>query len=205
MERELDFKERRITEMEAELKLLRNEREQFVEMGVRLEIQTKELGLIMRDQKDQSGTTRKKSPLRRAGSGQKPGKGGEVSNSGAIKNLKNYFQRKLGYKNTKRPPKGSPMAVEQNNNMMNMTTVMGRSPREETGPGSLTVRSGQFTNGSMRLRTNTERLPGDNLAKEFAVLRGEGLENPLDSLNNTIDVGDIHYQTTRPSQKRFTS
>ena len=49
MERELDFKERRVTEMEAELKLLRNEREQFVEMGVRLEIQTKELGLIMRD------------------------------------------------------------------------------------------------------------------------------------------------------------
>ena len=38
MERELDFKERKITEMEAELKLLRNEREQFVEMGVRLEI-----------------------------------------------------------------------------------------------------------------------------------------------------------------------
>ena len=97
------------------------------------------------------------------------------------------------------------MAMEQNNNMVNMTTVMGRSPREDTGPGSLTVRSGQFTNGSMRLRTNTERLPGDNLAKEFAVLRGEGLENPLDSLNNTIDVGDIHYQTTRPSQKRFTS
>ena len=52
MERELDFKDRRMTEMEAELKLLRNEREQFVEMGVRLEIQTKELGLIMRDQKD---------------------------------------------------------------------------------------------------------------------------------------------------------
>lgn len=51
MERELDFKERRITEADAELKLLRSEREQFVEMGVRLEIQTKELGLIMRDQK----------------------------------------------------------------------------------------------------------------------------------------------------------
>ena len=49
MERELDFNERKITEMEAELKLLRNEREQFVEMGVRLEIQTKELGMIMRD------------------------------------------------------------------------------------------------------------------------------------------------------------
>ena len=49
MERELDFKERRITEADAELKLLRSEREQFVEMGVRLEIQTKELGLIMRD------------------------------------------------------------------------------------------------------------------------------------------------------------
>ena len=38
MERELDFKERRITEQEAELKLLRSEREQFVEMGVHLEI-----------------------------------------------------------------------------------------------------------------------------------------------------------------------
>ena len=38
MERELDFKEHRITEMEAELKILRNEREHFVEMGVRLEI-----------------------------------------------------------------------------------------------------------------------------------------------------------------------
>ena len=49
MERELDFKERRINEMESELKLLRGDREQFVEMGVRLEIQTKELGLIMRD------------------------------------------------------------------------------------------------------------------------------------------------------------
>ena len=32
MERELDFKERKITEMEAELKVLRGEREQFVEM-----------------------------------------------------------------------------------------------------------------------------------------------------------------------------
>ena len=96
------------------------------------------------------------------------------------------------------------MAVEQPNNMMNMTTAMGRSPRDDA-PGSLTVRSGQFTNGSMRLRTNTERLPGDNLAKEFAVLRGETGENPLDMLNNTIDVGDMHYQTTRPSQKRFTS
>ena len=38
MERELDFKDRRVTEMESELNLLRNEREQFVEMGVRLEI-----------------------------------------------------------------------------------------------------------------------------------------------------------------------
>ena len=49
MERELDFKERKVTEMEAELKVLRGEREQFVEMQVRLEIQHKELGLIMRD------------------------------------------------------------------------------------------------------------------------------------------------------------
>ena len=35
--------------MEAELKVLRNERESFVEMQVRMEIQHKELGLIMRD------------------------------------------------------------------------------------------------------------------------------------------------------------
>ena len=91
------------------------------------------------------------------------------------------------------------MAVAQSNNMVNMTTVLGRSPRDDMGPGTLTARSGQFTNGSMRLRTTTERLPGDNLAKEFAVLRGEGGENPLDALNNTIDVADLHYQTTRPS------
>ena len=38
MERELDFKERKVTEMEAEVKVLRGEREQFVEMQVRLEI-----------------------------------------------------------------------------------------------------------------------------------------------------------------------
>ena len=51
MERELDFKERKITELEAELKIFRNERENFVEMGVRLEIQTKELGMMTRDLK----------------------------------------------------------------------------------------------------------------------------------------------------------
>ena len=45
----MSFKAQYCKEMETELKLLRNEREQFVEMGVRLEIQTKELGLIMRD------------------------------------------------------------------------------------------------------------------------------------------------------------
>ena len=37
-------------EIETELRVLRNEREQFVEMNVRMEIQTKELGMIMRDQ-----------------------------------------------------------------------------------------------------------------------------------------------------------
>lgn len=94
------------------------------------------------------------------------------------------------------------MAAANQNAMVNMTTMIGRSPRDE---GTLTARSGQFAGGSMRLRTNTERLPGDNLAKEFAVLRGETGENPLDSLNNTVDVVDFHYQTTRPSQKRFTS
>ena len=92
MERELDFKETRITEMEAELKLLRNEREQFVEMGVRLEIQTKELGMIMRDQKDTAGGAKKRSPKARAGSGNKTARaGGEVTSSGAIMGLKHYF------------------------------------------------------------------------------------------------------------------
>ena len=160
----------------------------------------------MRDQKESSGTGKRKSPLRRAGSGQKgSSQGGQISSSGAIMNLKNYFQRKLGYSrgSTKKVSKGSPMASANQNAMVNMTTVVGRSPRDE-GPGTLTARSGQFAGGSMRLRTNPERLPGDNLAKEFAVLRGETGENPLDSLNNTVDV-DFHYQTTRPSQKRFTS
>lgn len=125
-------------------------------------------------------------------------------------NLKNYFQRKLGYRGTtKKVSKGSPMASTNQNAMVNMTTVVGRSPRDEVGPGTLTARSGQFARGSMRIRTNpSDRLPGDNLAKEFAVLRGETGENPLDSLNNTIDVADFHYQTTRPSQHkppRFTS
>lgn len=80
------------------------------------------------------------------------------------------------------------------NQMMNMTTVVGRSPREDTGPGTLTARSGQFTNGSVTLRQNTG-LPGDSLAKEFAVLRGEIGDNPLDALNNTVDVADFHYNT----------
>ena len=51
MERELSFKTQLSKETETELKLLRNEREQFNEMGVRLEIQTQELKMIMRDQK----------------------------------------------------------------------------------------------------------------------------------------------------------
>lgn len=100
MERELDFKEQRITEMEAELKLLRNEREQFEQMCVRLEIQTKELGMIMRDQKESGGNAKKRSPLRRAGSGQKTNRTGELSSSGAITGIKNYFQRKLGRRMT---------------------------------------------------------------------------------------------------------
>ena len=86
--------------------------------------------------------------------------------------------------------------------MTNMTTVMVRSPREDFG-GLTTARSGQFTNGSMTLRKQSERLPGDNFAKEFAVLRGEGGDNPLDALDNTVNVNDLHYQTTRPSQKKF--
>ena len=42
-------------------------------------------------------------------------------------------------------------------------------------------------------------LPSDNLAKEFAVLRGDGGENPIDMLNNTVDVVDFHYATAQPS------
>ena len=38
MERELEYKDKKIIEVEAELKLLRSERETFTEMGVRLEI-----------------------------------------------------------------------------------------------------------------------------------------------------------------------
>ena len=38
LEREVETKDRKIKEMESELKLLRGDREQFVEMGVRLEI-----------------------------------------------------------------------------------------------------------------------------------------------------------------------
>ena len=49
----------------------------------------------------------------------------------------------------------------------------------------------------MTMITQTERLPGDNLAKEFAVLRGDaaGNENPLEDLNNTVDVVNFHYNT----------
>lgn len=91
MERELDFKERKVTEMEAEVKVLRGEREQFVEMQVRLEIQHKELGLIMRDQKD---SVKKKSP--RTGvnktSGAKTDRHGvQTSASSQIMSLKRYF------------------------------------------------------------------------------------------------------------------
>ena len=90
MERELDFKERKVTEMEAEVKVLRGEREQFVEMQVRLEIQHKELGLIMRDQKD---SVKKKSP--RTGdnktSGAKTDRHGmQTSVSSKIKSFKSY-------------------------------------------------------------------------------------------------------------------
>ena len=48
-QQKLDGKDQSINELEAELKVLRNERESFVEMQVRMEIQHKELGLIMRE------------------------------------------------------------------------------------------------------------------------------------------------------------
>ena len=48
----------------------------------------------------------------------------------------------------------------------------------------------------MTLRGTTS--PGDNLAKEFAVLREE---NPIDDLNNTVDVCDFHYKTADPRGK----
>lgn len=87
MERELDYSRTRITDMEAELKLLRSEREQFEEMCVRLEIQTKELGVIMRDQK--GGTGKKTSP--RSGqpnSATKGGAGSSTTSSQLLRGMK---------------------------------------------------------------------------------------------------------------------
>ena len=68
MEREASLKTQSCKAMEMELKLLRSEREQFVEMGVRLEIQTKELGMIMRDQKENVNNKSKVSPKDKKGS-----------------------------------------------------------------------------------------------------------------------------------------
>jgi len=75
--------------LEAEVKLLRNEREQFVEMGVRLEIQTKELGMIMRDQKEKKGS---------------PRKGDSTRN---ISFLKKYIKDKITRKKKKSPDKST--------------------------------------------------------------------------------------------------
>jgi len=93
---------------------------------------------------------------------------------------------------------GSPLA-KVTNDKTNMTVMMTRSgPKgalpNEDGRAITTARSGQFVHGSITLRGQTS--PGDNLAKEFAVLRGEGDENPIQDLNNTVDViGDYHYKT----------
>ena len=57
LQSQLEEKDRKVTEQEAELKILRNEREQFTEMQVRMEIQHKELGLIMREQKQNTKTS----------------------------------------------------------------------------------------------------------------------------------------------------
>ena len=111
-------------------------------------------------------------------------------------NLKRFFQSKFKGASKRTQQKtakaGSPLEVSANTNQMNnLTTVMGsNSPRNQT----MTARSGQFVNGSLTVRGQE-----DNLAKEFAVIRGDAEAN--DMLNNTVDVIDFHYNSAKPPQR----
>ena len=77
----------------------------------------------------------------------------------------------------------------------NLTTFIG-SPARGNRDITLTARSGHFSNGSVSLgkrRDLVGGLAGDNLAKEFAMLRGDNIEAENDMLNNTVVVVDFKY------------
>ena len=181
MERELDYSKTRITDMEAELKLLRSEREQFEEMCVRLEIQTKELGVIMRDQK--GGTGKKTSP--RSGQPNSVPKGAVSSSTTSSQLLRGMKFMVNKFARSRKAPLAPQGASEK---ATNLTTVIS-SPPGGRGDFTLTARSGHFSNGSVSLGKG---LAADPLAKEFAVLRGDNMDGDMD-LNNTVEAVDFKY------------
>lgn len=77
----------------------------------------------------------------------------------------------------------------------NITTMVGGAFSSPRTNQTMMARSGAFNNGSLTVRSPDKT---DNLAKEFAILRGEAPENPMDALDNTVDVVDFHYQTAQP-------
>lgn len=158
MERELDFKEKKLTELEAELKIMRNEREQFVEMGVRLEIQTKELGLMTRDLKSHGSGNKKRSPRNVTQTAAKSSKstkpGTATTASSQILSFKKFIQKRLGGNSTRKlgggalvgKQIGSPLDITavSNNNHMNLTMAM---------PCRTSPRGGAFDKGNMTMRS----------------------------------------------------
>ena len=73
-------------------------------------------------------------------------------------------------------------------------TVMGAGHSSPRGNMTITARSGMFHHGSLTVRGNVDE--GNALAKEFAILRGDA--NPLDDLNNTVDVVDFKLDKASP-------
>ena len=177
----MSFKAQYCKEMETELKLLRNEREQFVEMGVRLEIQTKELGLIMRDQKKDAvnQTKNKKSPR----TSQKGSNGGNsVSGSSNAKGtlqltkLKNYLAKKLSRQNKR--------FHSPETNMKNPNRI---SPTSPTHPSNMStpanIRMSELTarNGNKVHSQNQISYPSD----EKVYYTERGARSPLPVYGDT--------------------
>ena len=173
MERDLDFKDKLISEQEAELRLLRNEREQFVEMGVRMEIQTKELGLIMREQKEQNSSSNvkgKRSP--RWNPSTNPDSKSQIN---SVQFLKNYFAKKFGVntsgiaKDKKREEgDGGQAAEKKNKRALNLTTV-GQLGPSNWGLGALTGRSNDIDIDVNQIElkgSNTERQNKEQIFQE---------------------------------------
>lgn len=162
MERELDFKDKRLLELEAELKIMRSEREQFVEMGVRLEIQTKELGLMTRDLK-QHGSGSKRSPGRNFTASKSSKLNSTTTASSQFLSLKKYVQKALGGSKGKKLPEGgsntkqvskkkiaSPLDITAASNAnVNMTMAM---------PSCRSPRGGQFDKGNITMRSPDESI-----------------------------------------------